>query len=256
MAAPTPTRGRPKKHLTAQEILQGNLRFEELRELGTRRDRQQEVEFRRLQKQMERKTLPSADTHLEQFKTVEDFWASNRKAAGTQDVERWLAQQERVRDETFWMTDGWRCSPDDELFVGLDEGLASMDVFIAEHGLISDDPAEYKHPYLKDFRPGWPVWLTERRDVPNWGRLFPYFRDLNRLSALAEESLASEIYAKYGIRVSLSAYMVNRFKARIADHRTTHNFDAHVKGQSKGPQGEPPDAPCWLCQFQNAQGSQ
>jgi hypothetical protein len=228
--------------------LRDSVRREELRQIpkGDRTPEEQR-EFRRLEQRRYRAKEPKGDT-LSMVATAEEFWSANRLLANGQKIRGWKEQEESVLDKLFWMNNGWACSPTDPDFVSLEEGLADLDAFIGEHGLIHDDSSVYQHYVLQDFRPSWGVWATKTIFDPIWETIEGFWRD-ERLGALCEENEPTAIYAKYGIRTALSAYAVRMFKFRIADHersRLLGTWETHTAHEGKK---------CWLCNFERLHGT-
>ncbi|VVB52993.1 Uncharacterised protein [uncultured archaeon] len=222
---------------SAAEKLADVLRREELRELGKQRSHEETKEFNRLEARRRRAGKSPKDNALADVLNAQEFWNANRLLLPKKKSDEYLAQQERVFDILFWMSDGWR-EPQAPDFVSLGEGIADLENFVSEHGVISDDPSSYKHHTLQDFVPSWGVWAE--RDIesdPIWGYVEPFYKDAERFKALCCESPATEIYARYGIRTALPAFHLRKFLSRIEAHKNgVHRSESNEK--------------CWLCQFE------
>ena len=229
------------------ERLADAVRREELRQIPTaNRTSEEQREFRRLEQRRYRAKETKGNV-LADVQTAEDFWKANRLLANPQKLHEWKEREERVLDQIFWMNNGWACSPQAADFVSLHEGLADIEAFIAEYGLIHDDSNVYQHCVPQNFRPSWGVWATKTLFDPIWGTVEGFWRD-ERFNALCSESPASEIYARYGIRIALGAFEVLLFKFCIADHKRSQLL--RTWGQHVEHEGEK----CWLCNFERLHG--
>lgn len=231
-----------------REMLKSWLRYKELEALPVKgRTRAEHNEYQRLRRQQKKLSDKGEPTIRERVgdrvRTAEQFWELNR-ASVTAKLPAWREQENRVLDQIFWMSKGWACSLQATDFVSLEEGLADMEAFVAEHGLIHDDSSVYQHYELRDFQPSWGVWTLQDTFDPIWRFVPAFFKDSERLSALCSESSATEKYAKYGIRTALNAYAVRMFKLCITNHQHSQllGCDQHK------------DNECWLCNFERLHG--
>lgn len=217
--------------------LADSARLEHLRRIPKkRRAADEEREFQRLYQRSRRRDQRGEESPYDKFETAQEFWAANRLLLPKKKLEEYLAQQERVLDQEWWMQHGFEADPNDENeFVGLEEGLRDLDAFTAHGcvfagGTIHDDPLGYKqHPVLRDVN--WAV-----RDIGD------FFKEAEIFDELLKENAATEVYVRYGIRLALSAYNIRTFKQRIAEHeRGKLQPDvrrAHVELESDR---------CWSC---------
>lgn len=226
------------------ERLADVIRREQLRQIPrAQRSDDEQREFAKLEARRYRQNASKKDV-LSDVPTAEKFWAANRLLLPKKTLDEYLAQQPLVEDQLYWMANGWRLPPHDPDFVSLDEGLADMETFVAEHGLISDDPLSYRHPVLQDFEPSCGVWTLQDTFDPIWRFVPAFFKDSERFNALCSESPATDIFARYGIRIGIPAYHLRLFKSRIAPHKDPFKREAHLKY----------DEGCWLCNFERLKG--
>jgi hypothetical protein len=234
---------RERKYTNAKQ-LKDAVRREELRQIPKAdRTPEEQREFSRLEARRHRANAKGNDADsLSNVETAEEFWSANRLLANGQKIHAWREQEQRVLDQIYWLNVGWRTSPQDPNFVGLNEGLADLDDFIDEFGLVHDD--EYKNPILQNVRPLWSVWADKPDDVPFVGTIMGFWRNPEIFNALLKESEPTAIYARYGIRTALPAYHVRLFKQRITEHLRSDLIDgrkAHAKYEGEK---------CWFCNFE------
>ena len=207
MEAPTQTKSQTK--FDDARALRDSLRFNELRQKrGTDRSAEENREYARLYRRnkykADREGLKATQISkqvLANTKDVDSFWAHNRSMTDGKAIHRYLEMQERYLDEMFWLNHGWQVPPDNEDFVGLDEGIACMEDFIAERGMIHDE--NFTSPFLQSWKPFWGIW-QDKKDYTDaiWGRVSPFWLDQERFHELCKESEATKIYARYGIRLA------------------------------------------------------
>lgn len=231
--------------------LRDSLRFNELRQKrGTDRSAEENREYARLYARNRRKAeregvkpVQISKKALSKISSVEEFWNLNRSMADGKRIHAYLQIQERYLDELHWLNRGWELPPDDEDFVGLDEGVQCMNEFITERGMIHDDV--YDSPFLQDWLPAWGVWQDKMDYIdPIWKRVQPFWLDQERFHALCSESEATKIYARYGIRTALPQYHVRLWRGRISAHK-------HCRTQGL----EHNDPKCWLCNHERLHGA-
>jgi hypothetical protein len=169
--------------------------------------------------------------------SLEEFWQANRREVDEGLMAGWLAQQERVQDQLYWLNFGWRLPLDDPDFLSLAEGTDDLDDFIEDHGFIRD-AYKFRSDVLNDFQPGWAIWADE-----NFGDLKPYWKRPKVLKALMEENDATRVFCLYGIRIGLPEYHVIRWRNRVAEHNQGFPTDWHRKEES---------ADCYVCRFELA----
>jgi hypothetical protein len=114
--------------------------------------------------------------------TAQQFWDANRLLVTSQKIRAWKEQEERVLDILYWMYTGGSCSPQDADFVSLEEGLAALEHFVAEHGLVYNDPHSYKHSLLQESRPPWGLWADKdyHEPISGWVKGFGKYPELFR----------------------------------------------------------------------------
>ncbi len=246
------TQSAQSEKFESARALRDSLRFNELRQKrGIDRTAEEAREYARLYSRSRRKAIREGEGSkalkvnkqvLANIKDVESLWAHNRSMTDGKVIHRYLQMQEGYLDEIYWSNCGWQVPPDDEDFVSLEDGIACMDAFIAERGMIHDD--NFNSPFLQDFRPHWGVWLSKADYVDAiWGRVLPYWRD-ERFHELCKESEATMIYAKFGIRTALPQYHVRLWRGRISAHK-------HCRTQGL----EHNDPKCWLCNHERLHGA-
>lgn len=240
---------RREQKSTDAKQLKDTLRLAELRSIP-RLDRtaEQQREFSRLDQRQRRTKEKTGLTKssLSKVETAEEFWRLNRASVDGKKIHKWLEIQESVLDQLHWLNSGGSVSPQDPDFVSLEEGVADLEDFVGEHGLVHNDV--YQSPFLRDFHPYWGIWALEVIHDPIWRTLQPYWRDTERFHALCAESEATMVYAKFGIRIALPAYHLRMFRSRIKEHkhaRMLGTWKTHV--EHEGPQ-------CWLCNFERLHG--
>ena len=210
-------------------------RLEELRHIPkSQRSVEQEREFSRLyqksRRRDQRRVLRGEESPYDKFETAQDFWDANRLLLPKKKLEELLAQQELVLDQEWWMQHGFEVDPNDEsVFVGLQEGLQDLDAFISTHGLIHDETSACQHPDLRAFE-------------PSRALLDAFYKDPERFNALCQESPATDIFCRFGIRVALSSYHVRTFKQRIAEHQR-----GELQPDVRRAHADFESDRCWLC---------
>jgi hypothetical protein len=226
------TEVRTEKYRNAKS-LKWELRLEELRAVPkSKRTLDEQREFARLAaRQLRAKEKGSDVSTLFKIETAEEFWSANRLTADARKIKAWKEQEQIVLDQICWMNEGWECPTPDSCFVSLSDGVDLLDDYIAKHGVIHDDPISYKHQTLKEFLPNWGVWALKDTHDPIWGTVEGFWKNREVFQALCQESEATNVYARYGIRTALPAFHVRMFKARIADHErfTGAGREGHLK---------------------------
>ena len=172
---------RTEKYRAAKSV-KVDLRLEELRAIPkNNRTPDEQREFARLEARRHRANAKKGQG-LSNVATAEEFWSANRLTADQRKIKAWKEQEERVLDKIFWMNEGWSCPPQDADFVSLEEGLAALEHFVAEHGLVHDDPHSYKHSLLQEFRPAWGLWADKdyHEPISGWVKGFGKYPELFR----------------------------------------------------------------------------
>lgn len=227
--------------------LSDEIRLEQLRKLGKSRSVEQQREFTRLYQKSRRRDQRGEESPFAQIEDAEDFWAANRLTLTKKKLDELLAQQELVLDEEHWMQHGFEVDPSDPDFVSLEEGLQDLDAFIATH-LIHDEPQACQHHELRDFMPAWGLFAPKDTYDKVWGRVEAFYKNAEHFNALCSESRATEVFARFGIRIALGAFQVRMFKQRIAEHELAKRHvdvrRAHVEFES---------SQCWLCRAWESQ---
>jgi hypothetical protein len=145
----------------------------------------------------------------ERAETQEQFWQPNRSEQTQAQLDIWLAQESVVLDMLSWMKDGLKLPPNDDCFVSLADGLDLLNDSIQQHGFIKD-AFTYTSRVLNEFEPMWGIWadrtFSDSYTKKYWGTVKPYWKDLDRLSALIEENEATKVWALYGIRTALPEF--------------------------------------------------
>ncbi len=143
---------------------------------------------------------------------------------------------------------GYLWNPNDEMYVSLAEGLRNIDTHIAEHGTIHDNVSSYQSPFLRDHVPGWSVWAPRDINDAVWGKIVAFYKDRALFAELCEEGGPTEIMTRYGLKVGLSSWEVQRFKDRIAEHKRAQIvpiYREHVELSGV----------CWLCGLEREHGN-
>lgn len=232
--------GRTQKRSEAERLAEV-IRREQLRQIPrAQRSNDEQREFARLEARRYRQNASKKDV-LSDVPTAEKFWEANRLLLPKTKLNEYLAHQSLVEDQLYWMAKGWECSPQDPDFVSLEEGLEDLDRFVSEHGLIHDDCSVYQHYFLRDYTPQFAIWCG-------------FWKNPELFNALCNENEPTRIFAKYGIRIALSAAQVRLFKHRVAEHQrarapitvpglwAAHVADVELYGG------------CWLCRFEALHG--
>ncbi len=217
----TETEGRQSQseRFESARALRDSLRFNELRQKrGIDRTDEENREYARLYSRNRRKAIREEGSAkgqqalkiskqvLAQVKTAAEFHALNRKMVSGQQIAEWKRQSELVQDQLYWMRTWHEQDPNDELFVGFDEGYQNLLEFVREQGGFVKDAYKYGSSYLNDFRPFWAIWLPESRTEKPWGTIAPYFKDSERLLALCDENEPTRVAALYGFSISIPEY--------------------------------------------------
>jgi hypothetical protein len=107
------------------------------------RKRQERADRKRAKKAAEAEaagTLPVvADAAFVEVATVEEFWQRNRAAAPPELIKELLEQQERALEQISWirnLMEGTGVGPEDPDFVSVEDGVADLEDFIQEHGVV------------------------------------------------------------------------------------------------------------------------
>lgn len=191
-------------------------RLEQLRLIPkAERSRAEQLELGRLATRKSRTGNKVKDSKIDRnaraADTVEEFWQLNRRDVAEDLLAGWLALQEEVHDQNYWLQFGRQLPPEDEFYVSLEDGLEDLSEFIAEHAFIKDW-VNFNSDYLNDFRPCWAIWETRHHNDRIWGEVEPYWKNPKLLNALIEENDPTRVYALYGVRIGMSEGEVTKWK--------------------------------------------
>lgn len=144
--------------------------------------------------------------------TREQFWQLNRAQVSAEQLAAWAKQSELVEDQLYWMRTFREQDSNDPDYVSLNEGLADLDNFVHEHGLIRD---VFHSEVLKNFEPRWAIYADKNYDDPIWGHITAYYKDSERLKALCSENEPTRVWVLYGIRIAMDEFHYNEWKLRL-----------------------------------------
>ena len=169
-------------------------------------------------------------------RALQEFWAVNR-AKDADAVAALQPQVELAADQRYWMESGWRFGDPD--YVDLGEGIADLNDFVRKSGgLIKEH--KFTNEDLNEYRPGFAIWAD-------------FWRDAKMFDALVKENRPTEVYARYGLTISIFEHNHIVFSQNIRRHRETHpgpnvftsGWKDHVEYESDR---------CWLCMYQKFHG--
>jgi hypothetical protein len=141
----------------------------------------------------------------ERAETQEQFFQLNRAEESPTQIEDWLAQESVIEDMLNWMQYWQELTPDDECYVSLEGGLDLLNDSIQQHGFIKD--FQYQSKVLNEHEPSSIfVWETTAHKDKIWGAVTPYWKDVDRLADLIEESEPTRVWALYGVRIGVPQY--------------------------------------------------
>jgi hypothetical protein len=185
----------------------------------------------------EKQAQKKFETAIAACRTLQEFWAVN-KEKDTDVVAALQPQVELAANQFYWMNSGWRFA-DDPDYVDLREGTADLNRFIREQGgLIKEH--KFTDEDLNEYRPGFAIWAD-------------FWRDTKMFDALVKENKPTELYARYGIAISVFEHAHIVFTQNIRRHREacpgpnvfTSGWKNHVEYEGDR---------CWLCQFKAFHG--
>lgn len=148
--------------------------------------------------------------------TLSEFHELNRAEVDAGQLKVWLEQQERVLDQIHWMATWQDQDPNEvDYYVSLEDGLADLEHFIAEHGFIRDCDT-FHSEVLKEFTPRWALFADRYYDDPIWGRITPYFKEPARLKALCDgENEPTRVWVLFGVRTAIPEFQYSHWRSDL-----------------------------------------
>ena len=212
--------GRPKKYATDEERREAH-KLSNKNYTGQRKVKQAQAEAQK-----------NYEAQIAACRTLQEFWGVNR-AKDAELVATLEKQAELAADQRYWMESGWRFG-DDPDYVALREGTADLNRFIREQGgLIKEH--KFMDEDLNEYRPGFAIWAD-------------FWRDAKMFDALVKENRPTEVYARYGLAISIFEHSHIVFSQNIRRHREAHPGPNVFTSGWKGHVEYEGDR-CWLCRF-------
>lgn len=234
----------------AATLFAESARLETLRRIPkVQRTEEEQKEFSRLYQKSRRRDQRGEESLYDMIETAQEFWDANTLTLTKKQLNELLEAQESVLDIERWMENGFNCEPSDPDFVSLKEGLSTITEHIVMFGSIHDHPTAYHSALLRTHAPYFATWCPKDLNDPIHGRVPAFFKQKEVFQVLCtEESKATEIYARYGIKTALSSWEVLLFQKKVANHATGADEHGLVIGANRW---EVPG--CWLCGLEAAE---
>lgn len=224
-------------------LLADEIRLQQLRSIPkAQRSEEEQKEFQRLYQRSKRRDQRGEESPFAKIEDAEEFWAAQRETLSKVELNKLVAAQELVRDQEFWMKHGFELDPSDLDYVNFQEGLADLQQFVAERGIIHDCHESYDSALLRHFD-GFSFALWNPRDYKD--RVFgnvPAFFKLPEFDELCHENPQTATYAKYGIKTALLWSQVAEFKRKAESHKSIAGGTEHWSGNQRVHVAD-----CWLC---------
>jgi hypothetical protein len=134
-----PKRGRPRTR--SRTSILSDAQVAEIRGTTTEQE-QAEKDKREAERQrgIQRRKEARVEKQLESVETKEALWLLNRENLPPQELDALLEKQEQVWDQLHWLNkvlSGTNIPPDDELYVGVEEGSKDLFDHVKEHGVVT-----------------------------------------------------------------------------------------------------------------------